>query len=602
MTFNRLCFIFLFFLGTNIRLWSQCSVKIGSDTLTICNKSSHLLSVSGAWNSYKWSNGSTTATTNAVYSGSYDVEVTKPGCVARDTIFIQFFNLRTSPDTLFQCELTSEPISADTSGRMDHFFQPFNLSSVANFQWSSLIGVDNFPTGSKVLNGVPFDLKGTGNMAWAAEYAPGNNPKKLVIKVGKKGCLKLHTLINTMWGLKTSSCYAYVNFYGNGGKLLQQKKFYSDNDFRDYQKSPKWANNINNNTTKNIWMNSSSSKWLDMQTIVLDPAVQNTVLDSVVFLDYGTNELQRMVIYGVTIEYKRDVNFQWSHGPTNLKTQSSNSTYQQYVATVFNSYGSCKDTVFTKLMSVNYPKLRDTFMYCMPITIGYTTSFSAGTKFEWNTLQTGPTIQINQPGIYTVKITNSSNCSWFDTINVVFVNDAPKLDSISGRSILRLNELEEYKVLNISGLKYTWDVKTASFNNLLSPFRVQLSFGMEGWHKVKLFAQSKNGCTDSIEKDIFVISDTGQLPLDTIYIPNAFNPDGINTHFKVVGIYLRAGEARMKIFDRWGGKIFEGDALAGWDGCFSDGQKCPTGLYIYIVDALNNRDRRIFKGQVLLVK
>ena len=593
-------FIFFFFGDVGL-VQSQCTVNIGKDSITVCNKNSYSLTASGTWNSYKWSNGATTATTTAVYSGDYSVEVSKPGCVARDTIFIQFFNLKTSPDTLFQCQLLAQNISADTSGILRTYFQPFNLSSVANFSWSSLIGVDNFPVGNQVLKGVPFDLKGSGNMAWAAEYESGNNPKRLTIKVGKKGCVKLHTLINTMWGQITTSSYASVQFYGNVGTLLQEKKFLSNNDFRDYQKSPKWANNINNSTSKNIWINSSASKWLDMQTISLNSTVQNSVLDSIVFVDIGGRELQRMVIYGVTVEYNRDAKFKWSHGPTNLKTQSSSSVSQNYIATVYNDYGYCRDTVFTKIVGIKLTKLRDTQIFCNPIQIGIKDVLPKGYTLQWNTGETIPMIQITQAGIYTVKVSNSYNCEWYDTINVLFVNDAPNLDSISGKTVLRTFQLAEYQVKKLNNVSYKWDYSTAAENKLITPNKIQLTFSREGWHKIKLYAQSINGCVDSVEKDVFVLLDTGDLPKDTLFIPNAFNPYGVNQQFKLVGFYLRSGQSVMKIFDRWGGKIFEGDALQGWDGTFSDGEMCPTGIYIYIIEVLNNQQRRVLKGTLLLL-
>ena len=57
------------------------------DTL-ICNDGSATLSVSAAADSYLWSNGATTQTINTANAGSYNVSVTKNGCVTKDTAAI----------------------------------------------------------------------------------------------------------------------------------------------------------------------------------------------------------------------------------------------------------------------------------------------------------------------------------------------------------------------------------------------------------------------------------------------------------------------------------------------------------------------------------
>ena len=162
-------------------------------------------------------------------------------------------------------------------------------------------------------------------------------------------------------------------------------------------------------------------------------------------------------------------------------------------------------------------------------------------------------------------------------------------------------QLADYQVNKLNNVTYKWDFSTAFENNQITPNKLQLTFSREGWHKIKLFAKSINGCVDSAVKDVLVLMDTGDLPKDTLFIPNAFNPEGVNQQFKLVGLYLRTGQSVMKIFDRWGGKIFEGDALQGWDGTFSNGEMCPSGIYIYIIEVLNNQHRRVLKGTLLLL-
>lgn len=71
----------------------------------------------------------------------------------------------------------------------------------------------------------------------------------------------------------------------------------------------------------------------------------------------------------------------------------------------------------------------------------------------------------------------------------------------------------------------------------------------------------------------------------TIFAPNAFTPNGRNSQFKPK---IRFGKAvlsyQMMIFDRWGTRLFQSDAIdKGWDGRSAKGQDMPVGAYTYII-------------------
>lgn len=68
-----------------------------------------------------------------------------------------------------------------------------------------------------------------------------------------------------------------------------------------------------------------------------------------------------------------------------------------------------------------------------------------------------------------------------------------------------------------------------------------------------------------------------------IYIPNAFVPSSnVNDNFKPV-LLFPVDEYEFRIFDRWGKELFgTEDIIGGWDGTFN-GQRQPTGGYVYFV-------------------
>jgi len=87
------------------------------------------------------------------------------------------------------------------------------------------------------------------------------------------------------------------------------------------------------------------------------------------------------------------------------------------------------------------------------------------------------------------------------------------------------------------------------------------------------------------------------------FIPNAFSPngDGINDRFRIKSEGINVGT--LKIFNRWGRKVFESDDLnSGWDGKSNAGRPLNEGVYVYvIIRPLSNDTEQILKGNVMLL-
>ncbi|TVR80437.1 MAG: hypothetical protein EA409_08385 [Saprospirales bacterium] len=121
---------------------------------------------------------------------------------------------------------------------------------------------------------------------------------------------------------------------------------------------------------------------------------------------------------------------------------------------------------------------------------------------------------------------------------------------------------------------------------------------------ISLIVTDINGCFDS---DQILITVT--INRD-VYIPNAFSPnkDGVNDVFIVYGPENLFEIEYIKIFDRWGSKVFErsnippNDPVFGWNGEFR-GERLNPGIFVYqlrvrYVDG-NTKD---FNGDLLLTE
>ena len=90
-----------------------------------------------------------------------------------------------------------------------------------------------------------------------------------------------------------------------------------------------------------------------------------------------------------------------------------------------------------------------------------------------------------------------------------------------------------------------------------------------------------------------------------IYIPTAFTPNGDGENEKF-GINVKfVSDATFKIFDRWGGTVFEGLAMTDeWDGTQSNGiTPAPAGTYAYVINATSDSGQTFrLTGSVLLLR
>ena len=102
--------------------------------------------------------------------------------------------------------------------------------------------------------------------------------------------------------------------------------------------------------------------------------------------------------------------------------------------------------------------------------------------------------------------------------------------------------------------------------------------------------------------NMFSVSNTVEItPPVSVYIPNAFTPDGdgLNDIFIPVGKGIT--EYTLQIFDRWGELIFQSsDFNTGWDGTYKS-EPVPMGSYVYKISAKGNGSRIIEKNGSITV-
>ena len=123
-------------------------------------------------------------------------------------------------------------------------------------------------------------------------------------------------------------------------------------------------------------------------------------------------------------------------------------------------------------------------------------------------------------------------------------------------------------------------------------------YGESGSYTVSLIVTNNDGCTDTTSHTIII------EPVFSIYIPNAFTPDGdgINDSFIPQGAEFIDFE--MEIYNRWGEKIYyTANIDRAWDGKSKSGNEIQEGVYVYKIWVKDFKDEiHYYVGNVTLIK
>jgi len=197
-----------------------------------------------------------------------------------------------------------------------------------------------------------------------------------------------------------------------------------------------------------------------------------------------------------------------------------------------------------------------------------TQTLNAGTGFTtytWNTVPVQSTQQIiiEQPGTYSVTVTNQLGCQYTKTFTVTTSGSAKNVNfeikdfSKNKNSVIItvLDGLGSYEY-SIDGINYQ---QSNLFENLTP-----------GKHL--FFVRDINGCNPVYKKTIYILD-----------YPLAFTPnnDGNNDIWKIPYLNTRP-KAYVNVFDRYGMLVSQFSGSSGWDGNFN-GRPLPSTDYWFVI-------------------
>ncbi|MEA3495774.1 MAG: PKD domain-containing protein [Bacteroidota bacterium] len=183
-------------------------------------------------------------------------------------------------------------------------------------------------------------------------------------------------------------------------------------------------------------------------------------------------------------------------------------------------------------------------------------------------------------GNYPVKlIVVDKPCS--DTIEkIIQVNEPPEIDFIFTKDVCTPIVVFSSNAEGIIDNRVLWDFGDSNYNYSEN---ISYVYNESGSYQVTFTINYDTICTAKVTKEILVTD----YQNEKIIIPNIFTPngDGVNDIFKIKGLNFDCDIYKLKIFNRWGQKVFEskGENMD-WDGT-TKGILVSEGTYYYVFES-----------------
>lgn len=245
---------------------------------------------------------------------------------------------------------------------------------------------------------------------------------------------------------------------------------------------------------------------------------------------------------------------------------------------------------------------------CAPLDVAFTnlsTTQSTNASFSWdfgdgNSRSSGPNHRYDLPGIYTVTLTveNLNGCIGSDTATrqeYIHVFPVPVPGFSTDPLIISAFDPQITVTDRSQGAHaclYSFDDRVfedCNFTHTLENVKPQT---------ITQIVSNRFGCKAET-------AFTFRVADHTIYVPNAFTPNGDGTNDIFEPVITGALKYDMHIIDRWGAEVFVGkDVKRGWDGGGRNGEHfVQNGLYQYFIVVTDFSGWTYeYKGTVALIR
>lgn len=310
------------------------------------------------------------------------------------------------------------------------------------------------------------------------------------------------------------------------------------------------------------------------------------------FMTFNLSEANNMVLAGAAAGL--DLTYYETYDDALLETNSLGATFTNSFAYNQTIYGrvenanACYGISEIELTVLELPNIETQFetLYCLnlfPETIildgGIIEDSESNYYYEWSTGENTTEIEINAPGTYNVRVSNTEGCFKDRTIIVSPSNSA---------TILNIEVIDASQNNSISIVVSGEGDYEYALDDSNGPYQDSNTFDNVEPGLYTVYVRDKNNC--GIVEDL----------VSVIGFPKFFTPnnDDANDYWQVYGITKQfQANSTIYIFDRYGKLLKELDPLSvGWDGRYN-GENMPTSDYWFKVTL---EDGRLFTNHFTL--
>ena len=331
----------------------------------------------------------------------------------------------------------------------------------------------------------------------------------------------------------------------------------------------------NDNTTKDsVFVSKLATYWVyavnknncvfrDTITFVLYPPPRVKLNDTL--FCKGTTVILDGVNYSV--KTKLETQYLWSNSVTT--PQIVTVIPGQYVVKVRNRLCTIFDTATIAHIETGLELGNDTF-YCGPVA-RWLRPKQDYVKYVWHDFSETIDYYATSPGKKKLTITTKEGCVESDSVNLI---QYPNVDGGLGNdTTICLSSRLELKASD-SMVNYLWNTGATSQSIFIKDSGVYF-----------VTVKNKNGCVVS---DAIRIKEDGNAVPSEMYMPNAFTPndDGLNEFYPGNKYKDPGASYLLRIYNRWGEKIFESDLPAiQWNGTYKENM-VPQDVYVFHIKYL----------------
>ena len=304
--------------------------------------------------------------------------------------------------------------------------------------------------------------------------------------------------------------------------------------------------------------------------------------------------------------------YNWNPGSMSTASVAVSPTVNTTYTVAVTDINNCQGVLQSVTVDVNpLPQVSfasDPENGCAPLCVSFnnTTPNSNIATWGFGDVQTGSGTVIThcypQPGTYsiTLAIRDNNGCENSLTVpDLIQVFPTP----IAGFSTTPpvsapVNSLVIFNDQSTDADHWLWNFGdiTNSTSTLQNP---KFTYPKLGSYTITLTVSNNEGCTDTVSHTIII------EPEFTLYIPNAFTPDGdgLNDFFAPQGALFDSFE--MEIFNRWGESIYHTVKIdKPWNGSVKgENESGPQGVYVYKIRVEDFKGQKhYYVGNVTLIK